>query len=245
MGKAESEARCGCGRRTWVGLYTAGGVDYREASEAAIWELPVPGKCSPFCTNAWCFGMGNLFFFLAFYAWKYLTLSLTYSAHQPLTLPNLCFQQGLDQLTSKFGTLDHIGVAFVKDLRFSPFFFPKGFAVVWKINDKNRENHSFSKETHMNSSKDVGQNFPAMPRRVLLFMPHCDRPLYEVRVDVLWWAADELWSWVKSAKPWRFFCHLKKSCQTVLSGIAGSDKEAPLRLQPNILGQNGVSCQTM
>lgn len=147
MGRAESEARCGCGRRTWVGLYTAGGVDYRASSEAAIWELPVPGKFSPFCTNAGCFGMGNLFFFLAFYDWKYLTLSLTYSAHQPLTLPNLCFQQGLDQLTSKFGTLDHIGVAFVKDLRFSLFFFcPKVLELFGKSTTRTEKTTPFLKE---------------------------------------------------------------------------------------------------
>lgn len=117
-------------------------------------------KIFTFLYKCWVLWHGQVIF-LAFYAWKYLTLSLTYSAHQPLTLPNLCFQQGLDQLTSKFGTLDHIGVAFVKDLRFSPFFLPKGFAVVWKINETNRENHSFSKGTHMSSSKDVGQKLPS------------------------------------------------------------------------------------
>lgn len=83
-------------------------------------------KIFTFLYKCWVLWHGQVIF-LAFYAWKYLTLSLTYSAHQPLTLPNLCFQQGLDQLTSKFGTLDHIGVAFVKDLRFSPFFFAQRF----------------------------------------------------------------------------------------------------------------------
>ncbi len=69
----EFEARCGCGRRTWAGLYTAGGVDHRVASEGAVWRVPLPGifhfsvQMSHALACATCFPI----FFLAFYAWKY------------------------------------------------------------------------------------------------------------------------------------------------------------------------------
>ena len=144
-------------------------------------------KMFTFLYKCWVLWQGQLVF-LAFYAWKYLTLSLTYSAHQPLTLPNLCFQQGLDQLTSKFGTLDHIGVAFVKDLRFSLFFSQMVLQLFGKSTTRTEKTTPFLKEPTWARPKTLARNFPAMPRRVLLFMPHCDRPLYEVRVDVLWWA---------------------------------------------------------